>query len=69
MLIVSSHAIAHRLTTDVLTLYAYAVPALLLGILAGSRIDHRVNKARFRTLVTVLILALGLSLVLGLGHR
>ncbi len=68
MLVVLSHAIAHRLTTDVLTFYSYAVPAFLLGILAGSRVDRRVNKDRFRTIVTVMILVLGLSLVLGLGR-
>ncbi len=68
VLIVSSHAIARRLTTDVLTFYAYAAPALLLGILAGSRVDSMVNKDRFRTIVTAMILALGVSLVLGLGR-
>ena len=67
-LIVSSHAVAHRLTTEVLTFYSYAAPALLLGILAGSRVDSRVNKDRFRTIVTVMILVLGLSLILGLGR-
>lgn len=68
VLVVASHVVAHHLTTGVLTLYSYAAPALLLGILAGSRLDSRVNKDRFRTLVTVLILVLGLSLVLGLGR-
>jgi uncharacterized membrane protein YfcA len=68
VLVVASHVIAHHLTTGVLTLYSYAAPALLLGILAGSRVDRRVNKDRFRAMVTVLILVLGLSLVLGLGR-
>jgi uncharacterized membrane protein YfcA len=67
LLVVASHAIAHRLTTEVLTFYSFAAPALLLGVLAGSRVDSRVNKDRFRTIVTVMILALGLSLTFGLG--
>ena len=44
------------------------VAGVLLGILAGSRVDSRVNKDRFRTIVTVMILVLGLSLILGLGR-
>ncbi|HBY93574.1 MAG: sulfite exporter TauE/SafE family protein [Ardenticatenaceae bacterium] len=63
-LTVASHVVAHSLTPAVLTSYAYAAPALLLGVLAGSCVDSRVNKDYFRTLVTVMILILGLSLVL-----
>ena len=63
-MIVVSHYVAHNLTTDVFTFYLYAAPALLLGILAGSRVDSRLNKDRFRTIVTVIILILGLSLAL-----
>ncbi|HEY72487.1 MAG TPA: sulfite exporter TauE/SafE family protein [Thermoflexia bacterium] len=68
-LVVASHYAAHRLTPAVLTFYAYAAPALLLGILAGSRIDSRLNHDRFRAIVTAMILLLGLSLALGLGKR
>ena len=69
VLVVASHYVAHHLTPTVLTFYAYAVPALLLGILAGSRIDSTLNHDRFRVIVTAMILLLGLSLVLGLGKR
>lgn len=65
VLIVTSHYLAHHLTTTVLTFYLHAVPTLVLGVLAGSRVDRRVNKGRFRTLVTVMILILGMSLVFG----
>lgn len=64
LLIVVSHHVAHNLTTDVFTFYLYAAPALLLGILAGSRFDRRLDKDRFRTIITVMILVLGVSLVL-----
>ena len=63
VLTVSSHYAARRLTADVLTFYAYAVPAFLLGVLAGSRVDAKLNRDRFRTIVTVMILVLGLSLI------
>ena len=65
VLTVSSHYVAHHLTATVWTLYAYAVPAFLLGVLTGSRIDERLNRDRFRTIVTVMILVLGLSLIFG----
>ena len=67
VLVVASHGLAHHLTAEVLTFYLYAVPALLLGVAAGSRIDPKLNWDRFRTLITVMIMVLGLSLVLGLG--
>jgi uncharacterized membrane protein YfcA len=68
LLVVASHTLARHLTADVLTLYLCAVPALGLGILAGSRVDARLNRERFRLLVTVMILLLGLLLILGLGQ-
>jgi len=62
-LVVTSHYVAHHVTRTVLGLYLWAVPALLLGVLAGSRLDRRVEEDRFRTLVMVMILLLGLSLL------
>lgn len=47
----------------------YVTPALLLGTLTGSRVDRKLNRDRFRTIVTAMILMLGLSLALGLGRR
>lgn len=68
-LVVASHCLARHLTPTVLTFYACAVPALLVGILAGSRVDQKLNRDRFRTIVTVMILILGLSLTLSLGRH
>lgn len=65
VLTVSSHYVAHHLTTAVLAFYPYAALALLLGVMIGSRVDAKLNRDRFRTIVTVMILLLGLSLVLG----
>jgi uncharacterized membrane protein YfcA len=68
-LVVASHYLTHHLTPTVFTLFAYAVPALFLGILVGTWVDSRLSASHFRTLVTVMILLLGLSLALGLGQR
>jgi uncharacterized membrane protein YfcA len=69
LLVVLLHHLAHHLTREVLTYYSlYAVPALLLGIAIGSCVDSKVDRQRFRVIVTMMILVLGVSLVLGLGR-
>jgi hypothetical protein len=69
VLIVSSHLLARHVTAQVWTLYAWVVPALLLGLWIGARLDRYLDQERFRTLVTAMILALGVSLLLGLGRH
>jgi len=69
VLIVSSHLVAGHMIPQVWTLYAWAAPALLLGLWTGARLDRHVDQERFRTLVTAMILVLGVSLLLGLGRR
>lgn len=64
-LVVTSHYLAHHLTPAVLTSYLYAVPMLVLGVWAGSRVDRRVDRERFRAIVTAMVLILGISLVFG----
>lgn len=66
---VLSHAVAHHLTSPILTLYAYTSPVLLAGILTGTWLDRYVDPDRFRSLVLAIILLLGLALVLNLGRR
>ncbi len=61
---VSSHTIARHLTTTVWTFYGFAVPALFLGVFIGSRVDSKLKRDRFRTIVTAMILLLGISLIL-----
>lgn len=69
ILIVGSHLLARHMVAEVWALYAWAAPALLLGLWAGARLDRRLDQERFRTLVTAMILVLGVSLLLGLGRR
>lgn len=66
-LVVLSHVIGQRVTVEVLTFWVFALPALGLGILVGSRVDRYVDRERFRTIVTVMILVLGLVLLFGIG--
>lgn len=63
LLVATSHLVAGHLTTPVLVYYLYTVPGLAVGILLAFRLDSRVDRDRFRTLVAVMILLLGLSLV------
>ncbi len=65
VLVVASHTVAHHVTLEVLTFYLYAVPALVLGILIGSRIDRKVDRNRFGIIVAVMILILGMVLAAG----
>ena len=67
VLVVSSHALAQHLSKQVLEYYLYAVPALVLGILVGSVVDRGIDSGRFRRIVMVMILVLGLALVVGIG--
>ncbi len=69
VLIVSSHLVAGHMSRQVWMLYAWVAPALLLGLWTGARLDRYLGQERFRTLVTAMILALGVSLLLGLGRR
>jgi len=68
VLVVTAHLLARNVTTQVFTYYLYTVPALLVGILVGVRVDRYVDRARFRTLVSIMTMGLGLLLVFGLGR-
>ena len=67
ILVVASHILAEHLSEQVLAYYLYAVPALALGILVGSLVDRRIDQDRFRRIVMLMILVLGLALVVGVG--
>ena len=69
ILVVSSHLLARRVTAQVWTLYAWAAPALVLGLWSGARLDRYLDQERFQKLVTAMILVLGISMLLGLGRR
>lgn len=62
-LVVASHYLAHHITAQIAEWYLAAVPALLLGVFLGARVDRYLDRANFRKLVTVMILILGVSLL------
>lgn len=68
-LVVGSHLLAGHVVAQVWEWYVWAAPALLLGLWTGARLDRYLDQERFRTLVTVMILVLGLSLLFGVGRR
>ena len=64
ILTLGAHLAGGRITMPILTLYAWAVPAFGLGLVGGAALDRRLNTARLRLLVNLLIVALGVSLIL-----
>lgn len=64
VLVIAGHVIAGNFTTSIFRLYGLALPALLLGVAAGSWIDRRLGGARFRNLINLMIVILGLSLMI-----
>ncbi len=63
-LVILSHIAAGNLTAATIPTYLLLVPALLLGVWAGSIIDRRISNERFRGLVLALILATGVLLLI-----
>lgn len=64
-LAVFSHWLTQHLTVNVLTFYAYAAPALVLGVISGSLADRFINHRAFRAIVMVMIMISGVSLIVG----
>ncbi len=58
------HALSGNLTLDVARYALLAVPAILIGIWLGLRLDKRLNPHRFEQLVLVLLLVIGVRLLL-----
>lgn len=58
-----SLAFAGAYTTETLKLYAFALPALGVGILAGIKLYGKLDDAAFRKVILTLLLLSGLSLI------
>jgi uncharacterized protein len=56
-------AVAGSFTTETLTLYAFALPALAAGIWVGFKLYGKLDDAAFRKVVLCLLLIAGLSLI------
>ncbi len=58
-----SHAVNGNLTSNVWHHYLWALPAMFLGIIAGTSLDRFLNPTRFRGIVLVLLVFMGLRLI------
>jgi uncharacterized protein len=59
-----AYAAVGELTAESLALFAAALPAMALGIYAGSRIHARISEKAFKRLVCAILLACAIPLLL-----
>jgi uncharacterized membrane protein YfcA len=64
LVILLTHFVAGGLTAEVWALLPFGLGAVALGIIAGTRLDKRLNPEIFRKIVLVLLLVLGLRLLI-----
>lgn len=62
-MITAAHLLEGHYTGEVMRLYLLVLPAVISGVFAGFRMDGHINKARFRQIVLLLLLANGLNLI------
>jgi hypothetical protein len=65
LLVVSTHWWSGNYTRGVMNTFWWALPALFLGFWAGQSLDRWLSPERFRKIVLVLLVGLGLRLMLG----
>ena len=65
LIVVSAHWWSGNYTRSVLNAFWWALPALFLGSWAGQSLDRWLSPERFRKIVLVLLVGLGLRLMLG----
>lgn len=63
--ITANHAASGNLTPDVWEAFALALPAVVLGVWMGVKLDRWINPASFRKIVLWLLVVLGMRLLLG----
>ncbi len=61
--VVVGHALGNNITPSTLQTFAFSVPALAIGIAAGLWLDRFIDPLRFRQIVQVLLIVLGLRLI------
>lgn len=62
-MVVAGHALAGLWTADVLKLYAYSLPLMLLATLVGIRFGKRIPKEQFHRIVYGFLVAMGVLLI------
>jgi len=64
LLVIAGHALSRNLTALVLRDYLIVLPALIVGLFVGGRLDRRLDPGLFRKIVLVLLVVMGLRLLL-----
>ncbi len=59
MFVVFSHALNSNLTPLVWTRFVWSLPAIALGLWAGTSLDRFINPDAFRKIVLVLLVVMG----------
>lgn len=65
VMVVSTHFLSGNITSEVLSVFWWMLPALALGFLAGQSLDRWLNPDVFRKIVLVVLIVLGIRLMLG----
>lgn len=65
LFVTTSHFVGGSFTSDVTRTILLCLPATVLGFLLGQSMDRWIDPARFRQIVLVLLIVLGLRLMLG----
>ena len=63
LMVIASHALAGLWTADVLKLYAYSLPLMLLATFIGIRFGKRIPKEQFHRIVYGFLVAMGILLI------
>ena len=62
--VIAGHALSQNFTPLVWKYYLWALPAIALGLLAGTSLDRYIDPQVFRKIVLVLLVAMGVRLIL-----
>lgn len=64
LLVIGGHLLSHNITPLILQDYLMALPAILVGVLAGISLDRVIDPATFRRIVLWFLVALGIRLII-----
>ena len=63
VIVLAGHAASGNLSTQIMNYFLITLPAMALGIFIGLKVNRFIDPARFRQIVQVLLIALGLRLI------
>lgn len=66
MLLIGVHTFSQNFTAPVMSGYAVAMPAIVLGLGVGFAISGRINAERVRQIALVMLLAMGVNILVGI---